>query len=103
MSGTLYIGSLNREWNVLDWVEGKLKGLVKTFNYNNIEKSGVISNHSATLCPINDDSVDYIFTDPPFGANLSYSELNYIWESWLKVYTNSKKEAIENRSHSKDF
>ncbi len=103
MSGTLYIGSLNREWNVLNWVEGKLKGLVKTFNYNDIEKAGVISNHSATECPVNDNSVDYIFTDPPFGANLSYSELNYIWESWLKVYTNSKKEAIENKSHSKDI
>jgi len=102
MSGTLYIGSLNREWNVLNWVEGKLKGLIKTFNYNSVEKAGVISSNSATKCPINENSIDYIFTDPPFGANLSYSELNFIWESWIKVYTNTTKEAIENRSHSKD-
>ena len=31
-----------------------------------------------------DQSIDYIFIDPPFGTNLHYSELNFFWESWLK-------------------
>jgi hypothetical protein len=30
-----------------------------------------------------------------------YSELNFIWESWLKVRTNNKTEAIENKSQGK--
>ena len=30
-----------------------------------------------------------------------YSELNFLWESWLKVTTNSKMEAIENRTQKK--
>lgn len=38
--------------------------------------------------------IDYIFTDPPFGDNLPYSELNFIWESWLRIRTNNKREAI---------
>jgi len=48
-----------------------------------------------------DNSVDYIFTDPPFGANKMYSELNFLWESWLKVKTDNAKEAIMNRIQSK--
>ena len=34
--------------------------------------------------PLKDNSVDYIFTDPPFGANIMYSELNFLPESWLR-------------------
>ena len=47
------------------------------------------------------NSIDYIFVDPPFGANLFYSELNFIWESWLKVWTCNKAEAIENSVQKK--
>lgn len=48
-------------------------------------------------------SIDYIFTDPPFGANIMYSELNFLWESWLKVKTNNKAEAIENKTQGKSL
>ena len=44
---------------------------------------------------------DYIFIDPPFGANLNYSELNSLWEAWLKVSTDNKPEAIENKVQGK--
>ena len=49
------------------------------------------------------DSVDYIFIDPPFGANIMYSDLNFIWESWLGVRTNTKEEAIENHIQEKSI
>ena len=45
--------------------------------------------------------MDYIFIDPPFGSNLNYSELAILWESWLKVRTNNKQEAIENTVQEK--
>jgi len=32
-----------------------------------------------------------------------YSELNFIWESWLKIFTNNKSEAIENKVQAKLF
>ena len=44
---------------------------------------------------------DYIFTDPPFGANLNYSELSFLWESWIGVTTRSKFEAIVNQAVGK--
>jgi len=45
--------------------------------------------------------LDYIFIDPPFGSNIMYSELNFLWESWLKVFTNNQPEAIENKVQGK--
>lgn len=49
---------------------------------------------SQSLPNIPDNSIDYIFTDPPFGDNLMYSELSFIWEAWLQVLENNQDEAI---------
>ena len=66
------------------------------------EDQNIISCQSTTdLSNIPSSSVDYIFTDPPFGENLMYSELNYVSESWLKVFTNNKSEAIINKTQHK--
>jgi SAM-dependent methyltransferase len=51
---------------------------------------------------IADKSVDYIFTDPPFGGNINYSEMNFLWESWLNDYTDTREEAIINSVLGKD-
>jgi 16S rRNA G966 N2-methylase RsmD len=32
---------------------------------------------------IPDESVDYVFTDPPYGDSVPYLELDYLWASWL--------------------
>ena len=45
--------------------------------------------------------MDYVFVDPPFGANLMYSELNFLWEAWLGVFTDNKSEAVVNRVQRK--
>ncbi len=59
------------------------------------------STGSITHLPIKENSIDYIFTDPPFGNNLIYSELNFISESWLGVYTDSVPESIVSTSQNK--
>lgn len=62
-----------------------------------------ISTQSATdLSLIPNNSIDYIFTDPPFGKNINYSEMNYIWEAWLGVFTDNTNEAIINHVQGKD-
>jgi len=48
-----------------------------------------------------DSSVDYVFVDPPFGANIMYSESSFLWEAWLKVRTNQMSEAIVNNTQHK--
>ena len=44
------------------------------------------------------NSIDYIFTDSPFGGN-PILELNF-WEAWLRS-SNNKPEAIENKVRAK--
>jgi DNA modification methylase len=53
------------------------------------------------LSHIPDKSVDYVFTDPPFGGNINYSEMNFLWESWLREHTSTQDEAIINAVQGK--
>lgn len=63
----------------------------------------VVNTGSATnLELLPDNCIDMIFTDPPFGANINYSEMNILWESWLRVFTDTQEEAIVNRVQRKD-
>lgn len=100
VSGTLFTPSLNIEQNPYRLLKGKIKDFVAT-NYCTRGNS-VVSLLSATnLETIKDNSIDYMFIDPPFGANIMYSELSSIWEGWLKVSTNNQKEAIVNNYQHK--
>lgn len=61
-----------------------------------------VSCQSATdLSQLPDRSIDYVFTDPPFGGNINYSEMNLLWESWLGVRTETRDEAIINKYQGK--
>ena len=100
LNGTLYIGSQVSESNVFIAYKNKIKKLYKA--YSLIKSRQTISVQSASgINNILSGTVDYIFTDPPFGANIMYSELNFIWESWLKIHTENQQEAIENKVQGK--
>ncbi|WP_313532784.1 DNA methyltransferase [Exiguobacterium profundum] len=101
LNGTLYISSLTAEANVYKILKGKVKDLSKAFILK--DNTNILSTQSIDSLNIQENSVDYIFTDPPFGANINYSELNFIWESWLKVLTSNNKEAIINSSQNKNI
>ena len=63
----------------------------------------VVRTGSATdMSFLPDNSIDLVFTDPPFGANINYSEMNVLWESWLGEFTDSANEAIINKHQKKD-
>lgn len=97
LQGTLYISSIAVETNPLERFSLRISSVPFTAPSNN----AIVSTGSAAVTNISSASVDYLFIDPPFGSNIMYSELNFLWESWLKVTTNSKQEAIENRTQNK--
>ena len=100
VSGTLYVASLVAETDILKVFSGKINDFQRAFGL--LTGKNFISCSSTTnLKNVNDNSIDYIFTDPPFGGNLMYSELNFLWESWLKVFTNNTSEAIVNKTQCK--
>ena len=105
MKGNLYISSLVQEVNPLHFLKIALRDFVSAFNKATFVNSNSISvsTGSAHASLLNDSSIDYIFVDPPFGENLIYSELNFIWEAWLKVFTNIKSEAIVNKAINKQL
>ncbi len=101
MSGTMYVPALIKEVNVFNQLEAFIRDREKVVvadSLNNVVTSTQSSTSLSKVCP---DSIDYIFTDPPFGKNLMYSELNYISEMWLKVKTNNNEECIECRTQNK--
>lgn len=99
--GTLQIASLPIETSVIKLFNDRKQAYKELYSYDKKFKENVISTSSATQQPIKDNSIDYVFVDPPFGANINYSELNYLWESWLNVKTNNTEEAIENDTQGK--
>ena len=102
VTGTLYIPSLGVENTLFSLLERKAKDIEKAYAFVQGSNNTIIQCASAgDLSSIPNDSVDYIFTDPPFGANINYSELSFIWEAWLGVVTNTSQEAIMNNVQNK--
>lgn len=52
--------------------------------------------HGSALNPNNYKKADYIFTDPPYGETIQYSELSFLWNSWLNQSYDIKDEIIIN-------
>lgn len=104
-SGIYYVPSLHSECSVRYNLEGsqpargKRMSLVKTWRESPAKLGQVMtSTGSSTSLDIPDDSIDYVFVDPPFGANIYYADLAYLVEAWHGVYSRSADEAIQNQS-----
>ena len=97
LSGTFYVGSQISEADVHTAYENKLNRMVAAFSQ--IRHPNIVTTCSATVP--SEAVADYIFTDPPFGSNIDYSELSYLWEAWLGLRTNNSEEAIASKAQEK--
>ncbi len=96
--GTLYVSSTVPEVNVIENYRGRLN----TMSFSGVSsRASFVQVASANHSNLPGASVDYVFTDPPFGGNLMYSELNFLWECWLRLKTDNRPEAIENKVQKK--
>ena len=87
--GTFYIPPVIKDNNVLKSFLSKIdkinKGNNELYKGRDLGLVNIFEDSGWKSKSIEDDSVDYIYTDPPYGDILSYSELNIVWESWLGV------------------
>lgn len=104
--GLLYVAPMVKEYNVFQWFEGKVKSAVKGFaELQAVNPTHLmLSTESATaLDRIPSNSVDFIFTDPPYSGRIQYGELNFIQEAWLDFSSDWRRdEIIVNTVRNKD-
>lgn len=100
LSGTLYVSSLFYEFNVFRLFERKVRAAVRLFRITAAAKGAVAvrTGSAADLAGIPDASVDYVFTDPPFGSNIYYADCSLLWEAWLDRFTDRAGEMVINRA-----
>lgn len=102
LTGVYYVASQHSECSPWYNLGGKLDRLIKAFNgYKAGAGNAAITTGTAAHLGLPDNSIDYIFTDPPFGDNLAYSELNFIVEAFHRVFTHQGPEAVMSDSQQK--
>jgi DNA modification methylase len=102
-SGTLYVPSLQVEKNPYDVIGRKRKSFVKLPLSTKKNDVFINTGSNTDVRTIPDNSVDYIFTDPPFGESLQYAELNFFHEAWFCVKSSIESDCVLNYVHKKDI
>ncbi len=82
--GTYYIPQIEHDINVWRFMVDSLSDFKSAYSKINPSSTKLlISTSDARLLNTPSNSVDYIFTDPPYGGTIQYGELNFLWEAWL--------------------
>lgn len=104
-----YIAPVFYEWNVFDLFERKVTAALRSDDWIVQRRAGDLLREngpidadylvsSADELPYEDSSIDYVFTDPPFGSNLFYADMALFQEGWLSGFTDVTREAVVDRS-----
>lgn len=101
-SGVLYVSGLPVEKNVFNGLRRKVGVFARAFEalHGTTGRVDVVTG-SSTQLDLPDASIDYVFTDPPFGAYIPYSEINQVNELWLGRRTDIRDEAIVSTAQGK--
>ena len=101
-SGVLYISKLPVEKNILLGLERKAKPFYEAYKLlENCTGTFLTKNKSSEILDEENNSIDFVFTDPPFGDFIPYAEVNQINELWLEKSTDREKEIIISSSQNK--
>jgi len=97
-NGTYYVPQLSIEREQLGCFTRKFNDVVSAqmeLQRNLQTTCMAISTQSSTdLSALPSNSVDYIFTDPPYADKVQYGELNFVWEAWLGFDTHWHEDEI---------
>jgi DNA modification methylase len=102
-----YIAPVFLEWNVYDLFLRKTLAVSRSDEFirqdrarRDVENARRVNYRicSADSLDLSDESIDYVFTDPPFGSNIFYSDMSLFQEAWLGRFTDHAREAVVDRS-----
>ena len=99
LKASLYFPSFFQEMNVFSAFFAKRKDVLALGRSNDsTQTSPLVMCQSATsLLPEASECIDYIFTDPPFGSNIYYSEASCLFDIWLGKRMDRGLEAVVHR------
>lgn len=115
-----YVGETYIENNVLLYFENRLNKLIKGkkdylshFQNKSNNKTSFfeskshyyITQYDAKDLKIPSESVDYVFTDPPYGDAVPYFEQSIIWNAWLNFKPDYANEIVvsDSKERNKNF
>jgi DNA modification methylase len=97
--------------DLMESFETKFKKMVSAkremsvvINENTIKNAEIYKGDATDLSKIETESIDYIYTDPPYGSKIAYLDLSTMWNAWLDFRITEddyRKEAIEGGSLNK--
>jgi len=73
-------------------------------NENTVDNIDIRKGTATNLSFLQNESVDYIYTDPPYGKKIPYLDLSVMWNAWLDLDVTEEDynlEAIEGGEHNK--
>jgi len=73
-------------------------------NKDTIDNAQIMKGTATDLSFLPRESVDYIYTDPPYGKKIPYLDLSAMWNAWLDLEVTDddyRMEAIEGGEHNK--
>ena len=94
------------ENNVFKYYRNRLQRTVAAKNETNRLLKGsnafgkVINASSEKMRELGNKSVDFVFSDPPFGNMIPYLNLSTLWNSWLQSKVNCEDEIIIDNEHN---
>ena len=101
---TYYIAPVYYEWNVFELFDRKVEAAIRSdaeifatgslFDHQPRADATYVIASADRLAHVADESIDYVFTDPPFGSNIFYSDMNLFHEAWLGKMTDHSREAV---------
>lgn len=85
-------------------VDAAKKEMQYFINQQTISHAQILKGTATNLSFIPKESVDYIYTDPPYGKKIPYLDLSVMWNAWLDLEVTEadyEQEAIEGGEHQK--
>ena len=101
-----WVPSCHTEKNIFISFESRInkiyKGKLETVGSYSGAAHEVQITSAENLSFIASSSIDYIFTDPPYGDSIAYLGLSMFWNAWLKSNVDYESEIIYDRYRGKD-
>lgn len=101
-----YIGETYLENNVFHYFENRVKKVIKGKEdylklYNKKNNYEILCNDAKNLS-LKNESIDFIFTDFPYGDTVPYFEQSQIWNAWLSNEVDYENEIVVSDSKERN-